>query len=705
MNARNKRLKRITVGLLMALVMVVSMLPMSSFTAFAADATVTDTAADTTYPYAVVDTAAGTVTIDGALGGKTTAEESDITALVDAIKGYVDSEITTIIVTGSKSPIIDMGNYTTTAIGEAIYRLSGSGTYDADNQYNGKIDLILSDVTEIIEYEFQNAYALNSITLPNVTKLGYRAFENCQYLKEITFGSVVEEGSPAGDDFKDVGTAVGGCDLVLNHGQQDAETEYQANLADMLWWASTKWKSIFLNHFGGEATCAAQAVCVVCNNSYGELADHSFDVTTGFCNVCGGYQPAVDSNSDGYYEISNAGQLFWFANLVNNYDDEAQNPAANAILTENITVNQNLLSSLTYDENGAVTNGDSFRAWTPIGSVTNIYTGTFDGNNKTVSGLYFNDSATSYVGLFGWVGSGGTVKNVGVIDSYLSGYQGVGGVVGVNHGTVQSCYNSGTVSGSNYVGGVVGNNAGTVTNCYNTGTVSGSSDVGGVVGVNHGTVQSCYNTGAVTGGDYSSVGGVVGGNVGTVQNCYYNTETYTGNAIGKNDGTVDALTGGKTAAQFASGEVAYLLQAGQTAGEDGVIPEVWGQNIKTSDTDTEYDAYPTLGGEKVYYGYNSCAETATAIYTNDSTVTAEKPTHSVVAATCITLAKCEKCGVEYGETTDPNNHASDEFTYTAKADGTTHTGTYKYNCCGAVVKIETVIEGSTATITIPELAT
>ena len=183
--------------------------------------------------------------IDGTLGGKATATEDDITALVEQIKTYVDNGITTITVTGSNPAMINMGKYTTTAIGEAIYRLSGSGTYDADNPYNGKIDLILSDVTEIIGYEFQNAYALNSITLPNVTKLGDSAFYGCQYLKKITFGSVVTEGSVDTLVFRDVGTAVGGCDLVLNVGQANAATEYQPNLNDKHWW-NIEWKSITL---------------------------------------------------------------------------------------------------------------------------------------------------------------------------------------------------------------------------------------------------------------------------------------------------------------------------------------------------------------------------------------------------------------------------------------------------------------------------
>ena len=181
--------------------------------------------------------------IDGTLGSDTDVTENDITALVDKLKYYVDNGITTIIVPGSNPAMITVNNVSMTAIGEAIYRLSGSVNPNADNPYNGKINLILSDVTEIIEYEFQNAYALNSITLPKVTKLGSNAFNNCQYLKKIIFGSVVTEGTPDVHDFLNVGKAVDGCVLVLNSGQADAATEYRPNFSDWSWW-KTIWKRI-----------------------------------------------------------------------------------------------------------------------------------------------------------------------------------------------------------------------------------------------------------------------------------------------------------------------------------------------------------------------------------------------------------------------------------------------------------------------------
>ena len=194
--------------------------------------------------------------IDGTLGGKTEAEESDITALKEQLKAYVDNEITTIIVTGETPAIIDMDYYTSTAIGEAIYCLSGDGLYREDYQYNGKIDLILQDVTEIADQGFYYAYALNSITLPKVTTVGDEAFQGCDYMKQITFGSVVTSITQENGLTFSVGEKVGGCDLVLNCGQMQTEDTYKPDLENNVWFKST-WKSITLTHTGECDECKA----------------------------------------------------------------------------------------------------------------------------------------------------------------------------------------------------------------------------------------------------------------------------------------------------------------------------------------------------------------------------------------------------------------------------------------------------------------
>ena len=277
-----------------------------------------------------------------------------------------------------------------------------------------------------------------------------------------------------------------------------------------------------------------------------ETESHSIG-ENGFCACNEVYQPAElttdkydidgDDSKDAVYEISNAGQLYWFAGLVNGtLSSVTQKTSANAVLTADIVVNKNVLKS-----DGTLNEGSSFKEWTPVGvGDDSSYTGIFDGKNHTISGLYFSNQDKVYVGLFGY--NSGKISNVGILDSYFYGASSVGGVIGTNYGTITNCYNAGSVNGtSDSVGGVSGfNYRGTVTNCYNTGSVNSTSyNVGGVIGYNNaGTIKNCYNTGGVSG--ESTVGGVIGSNYGTITNCY-NTggvsgESTVGGVIGSNDG-------------------------------------------------------------------------------------------------------------------------------------------------------------------------
>ncbi len=194
-----------------------------------------------------------TPVIDGTLGGKATAEVSDITALVEQLKEYVDNGITTIIVPGSESAIIEVDGIVLPAVSKAIYRLS------KDESYNGKIDLILPDVTELVDKEFHSARALNSITLPKVTKLADQAFYGTLYLRTITFGSVITEVNELGAIFNQVGYNVGGCDLILNCGQMNESNVPAPNLTNNIWKFKfeNEFKSITLTHTGECDECKA----------------------------------------------------------------------------------------------------------------------------------------------------------------------------------------------------------------------------------------------------------------------------------------------------------------------------------------------------------------------------------------------------------------------------------------------------------------
>ena len=273
-----------------------------------------------------------------------------------------------------------------------------------------------------------------------------------------------------------------------------------------------------------------------------ETETHSIG-ENGFCACNEVYQPADlttdkydmdgDGSKDAVYEISNAGQLYWFAGLVNGtLSGETQNASANAVLTADIVVNKNVLKS-----DGTVNEG-TFKEWTPIGNTCNgsysPYTGIFEGQNHTISGLYFKQENTSEVGFFGY--NGGKISNVGILNSYFCGFSRVGGVCGYNSSTITNCYNKGvvdgTADGASSFGGVCGCNLGILTNCYNTGIVKGQSFVGGVSGDNNKTITNCYNTGIVS--DQSYVGGIDGDNSGTITNC---------NNEGKVSGTEDSVGG------------------------------------------------------------------------------------------------------------------------------------------------------------------
>ena len=170
-------------------------------------------------------------------------------------------------------------------------------------------------------------------------------------------------------------------------------------------------------------------VCRNCPIAYvAEVTEAHSPDESGLCACDKAYQPAVlttdkyDVDKDGVYdkvyEISNADQLYWFANKINNENYTSGN--INAVLTADIVVNENVLKS-----DGTLNDG-SFTDWTPIGMWAGddkyySYSGIFDGQNHTISGLYLNQMGMAgCVGLFGHVGSGGKVSNVRVLDSYFS---------------------------------------------------------------------------------------------------------------------------------------------------------------------------------------------------------------------------------------------------------------------------------------------
>ena len=229
--------------------------------------------------------------------------------------------------------------------------------------------------------------------------------------------------------------------------------------------------------------------------------------------------------------------------------------------------------------------------WTPVGiSFTNSYTGTFDGNNHTIRGLTVKGS-DEYAGLFGYIGSGGTVKNVKLADVQITSdyqYAYVGGVAGNNDGAIENCSVSGSVSGNstyNSVGGVVGYQlGGSITGCSSSATVQGTGSVGGVAGqTNSGaTLTACYSTGNVTlesnNSDNNYAGGVVGSNsFSTLIACYA-----TGSVTGTGTGTGSIYVGGVTGDNASGTLTACYHATGDVTGASGSTGGVTGRNFKGS---------------------------------------------------------------------------------------------------------------------------
>lgn len=240
-----------------------------------------------------------------------------------------------------------------------------------------------------------------------------------------------------------------------------------------------------------------------------------------FYNITLNYDPGYTEVSEGNYTVNNEKGLKNLAELVNNGATDI-----NITLTGDINLT-----------------GE----WTPIGNYEQKYTGTFDGNGKTITGLTFNQQETNNVGLIGRLGENGIVRDVKLDKVNIKANNNVGGIVGGNNGgSIIGCSVSGDISGVLQVGGVVGylgigNNV--VTACYHEGSVSGSVSVGGVAGdSDYGSLTACYHVGNVSGSQ--KVGGVTGfapGNLAKVKTCYWNG--YDGNGIGLGRGEATKVDG------------------------------------------------------------------------------------------------------------------------------------------------------------------
>lgn len=268
--------------------------------------------------------------------------------------------------------------------------------------------------------------------------------------------------------------------------------------------------------------------------------------------------PTQDKN--GVYQIGTAAKLAWFADAVNKGD---------TTISGKLTANINL-------------NG---KTWTAIGTDSNKFAGTLDGDNYTVSGL----AGTG--GLVYYLSANGTVKSL-CVDCAIDGTSNVGGIADKSEGRIENCLVSGYIKGGNDtifgVGGIVGHGvAGNViSGCVSTADILFKysryvvqNGAGGIVGYTYGTVENCYFAGNVHTNAKSVSAGGFGGLVGCARS----------NAVMKDCYTVGAVTGPESSFGAVVGKVnsgatitncAYLDTVAPQAAADGTTS---GMTARTAD--------------------------------------------------------------------------------------------------------------------------
>jgi len=317
-----------------------------------------------------------------------------------------------------------------------------------------------------------------------------------------------------------------------------------------------------------------------------------------------------EKNSDGCYAISDAGELYGFAAIMNGSEAEDFEEPICAVLTQDIVVNKNVL-----DSTGKLNTAEApaFVAWTPI----QFLWGTFDGQMHTISGLFVVDTLTredEYAGLkasdkkpvgFIRVMAGleeepAVVKNLGIVGSYfMSDAPRVAAVVGYvveswkdynlyaeirntfNTSSVYSTYKYGNAAG--LVGYVGSYSHLLVENCYNLGRIASKDDAAGLAGVGDDEqirVVNSYNAGNVYGERRNhlvlNICQFCTFDEGTIVNSYYLYKKSFGNTNGEMGGVSVHED------ELADGRVALALHMGENG-------SIWGQNVGV-------DPYPVFSG-------------------------------------------------------------------------------------------------------------
>ncbi|MCY3543536.1 MAG: hypothetical protein OXH22_05795 [Chloroflexi bacterium] len=240
----------------------------------------------------------------------------------------------------------------------------------------------------------------------------------------------------------------------------------------------------------------------------------------------------------------------------------------------------------------------SGNGWLPIG-VRDAFQATFEGNAHTIANLYIDragDNQPEYIGILG--SSGGEIRGIGLVGVDVTGGRIVGGLVGVNLGTITSSYATADVVGRGNAGGLVGVNNGHIVSSHATGNVSSEGLAGGLVAMNSFIITSSHSTSSVTGGEYG--GGLVGHNqpYGNITFSYAAGEVQGrvnfGGLVGVNEGSI--------ASSYATGRVSSLVSSLSGGYIGGFVAENYGNIVTSYATGGSFGEFGYIGG---FVGYNA----------------------------------------------------------------------------------------------------
>ena len=397
-----------------------------------------------------------------------------------------------------------------------VERCFASGDVTANSSAGGLIG-------ELNAGFISNSYAIGNVSGGNDTGgLVGRQFGNIENCYAV--GKVTSTGTPLGGL---VANRFGG---TISNSFFDRETTGQTSgVGSGATTGITSGTTVLMknkNYFESAGWDFADIWCMP-KSSYPELRWNMFDSGTG------------DENSP--YEISADDQLAWLTEEINK---------GNKIFKDKRFI---LVNDIDLSEYGATFNGG--KGWIPIGKTGFPFGGAFDGNNKTITGLYINDASLDKAGLFGEM-ENATIEKLGIINVDITARENVGAITGIiKSSSIKNCYTMGAVNGNRQVGGILGSiDKGSVENCYTTCTVSGGSGsnlIGGIVGtiLSDSSVENCAAFNPDVNAANPSVGRITGNNSGSMSdnvsfvgmNLSPRTATNNANGIDGADITIAAI--------------------------------------------------------------------------------------------------------------------------------------------------------------------